>query len=176
MARKHYKKDIDPEFGLDSRYLNKEEQEAESKALMEHRLRKMKDLSRDDIIRAKLLQLKLRMEAYLQQPVYDKENHFSEFLKTYVDTLYPVRKIFASDLGVNYMKLIHILNDHRQPNEEFIKKLMIHSELVYKHVGDFQKKTWYQVYFHEKVCDTMSSQDEWRPEVEKEVKLSEGIL
>ncbi len=52
---------------------------------------------------------------------------------------------------------------------------MIHSEKVYENICDFHKKTWYQVYFHEKICDTMSSQEEWRPKIERHVKFSESI-
>jgi len=52
---------------------------------------------------------------------------------------------------------------------------MIHSEKVFQSVCEFHKKTWYQVYFQEKICDTMSSQEEWRPEIEKHVKFSEPI-
>jgi hypothetical protein len=50
---------------------------------------------------------------------------------------------------------------------------MIHSEKVHENICEFQKKTWYQVYFHEKICDTMSSQVKWRPNHEKDVRLSE---
>ena len=53
---------------------------------------------------------------------------------------------------------------------------MIHSEIVYKNVFEFHKETWYQVYFQEKICDTMSSQEKWRPEIEKHVRLSHTIL
>ncbi|MGF1564537.1 MAG: hypothetical protein ACFCUH_04150, partial [Flavobacteriales bacterium] len=63
-----------------------------------------------------------------------------------------------------------VINSHREPTEEFILKLMIHSEKVFKSVGGFHKKTWYQVYFHEKLCDTMSNQEEWRPRIEEQVK------
>lgn len=48
---------------------------------------------------------------------------------------------------------------------------MIHSEKVFKNVGAFQEKTWYLVYYHEKLCATLSSQKKWRPELEKQVKL-----
>jgi len=40
-------------------------------------------------------------------------------------------------------------------------------------VGEFHKKTWYQIYYHEKLCDTMSRQEEWRPKIEKQVRLTE---
>lgn len=52
---------------------------------------------------------------------------------------------------------------------------MIHSEKAYKNVCEFHKKTWYQVYYHEKICKTMSSQEKWRPKIEKKVKLSAAI-
>jgi hypothetical protein len=52
---------------------------------------------------------------------------------------------------------------------------MIHSEKVFEKVGEFHIKTWYQIYFHEKLCDTMASQDIWRPKIEKQVKFTEMI-
>jgi len=52
---------------------------------------------------------------------------------------------------------------------------MIHSEKVFEKVGEFNNKTWYQIYFHEKLCDTMSSMDTWRPKIEKQVKFTEII-
>jgi hypothetical protein len=165
----------DAEYGLDSRYVSENERESESALLMEARLMRMKNLSKNQIIRAKLLQLKLKMEEYLKQAVYDNRNHFLDFLITYIDTIYSTRNKFAHDINIKPIKLSQVLNNHREPNEEFIMKLMIHSEKVYTNICEFQKKTWYQVYFHEKVCDTMSSQDKWRPTLEKEIKVSESI-
>ncbi len=165
----------DAEFGLDSRYKSKKERESEAASLMEARLMKMKNLSKNQINRAKLMQLKLKMEEYLKQPVYDDQNYFSAFLKTYIDTIYSTRNKFAHDINITPIRLSQVINNHREPKDEFIMKLMIHSEKVYKNICDFQKKTWYKVYFHEKICDTMSSQDEWRPKLEKEIKFSETI-
>lgn len=165
----------DAEYGLDSRYKSKEESESEAALLMEARLMRMKNLSKDQINRAKLMQLKLKMEEYLKQPVYDDQNHFSDFLKTYIDTIYSTRNKFAQDINITPIRLSQVINNHREPKDEFIMKLMIHSEKVYKNVCEFQKKTWYQVYFHEKICDTMSSQNKWRPKLEKDIKFSESI-
>lgn len=165
----------DAEFGLDSRYNSAKERESEAALLMEARLRRMKNLSKDQIIRAKLMQLKLKMEEYLKQPMCDDKNHFAHFLKVYVDTIYSTRSKFAHDINITPVSLSQVINNHREPKDEFILKLMIHSEKVYKSICDFQKKIWYQVYFHEKVCDTMSNQDKWRPRLEKDVKLSEEI-
>lgn len=166
----------DSEFGVDSRYKSAKDKEDDSVALMEARLARMKNLSKEDILRAKLLQLKLRMESYLKEPVIDNQNNFANFLETYVDTIYTKRSKFAHDINVTPVFLSQVINSHREPKEEFILKLMIHSEKAFRNVAEFQNKTWYQIYFHEKLCDTMSSLDKWRPEIEKQVKFSEAIL
>lgn len=59
------------EYGIDSRYESKAEQKSEAALLMESRLARMKNLSKDQILHAKLMQLKLKMEDYIKQPVYD---------------------------------------------------------------------------------------------------------
>lgn len=165
----------DPEFGVDSRYNTKKEKEQDSVALMQARLERMKNLPKEQALRAKLLQLKLKMEEYLKTPVYDNQNHFAHFLEFYVDTIYSKRSDFAKDINVTANFLSKIINSHREPQEEFMLKLMIHSEKTFRHVGEFHKKTWYQVYFHEKLCDTMARQDEWRPGIEKQVKITELV-
>lgn len=175
MTNKKNISNVDPEFGVDSRYKTNNEREQESIALMQARLDRMKNLSNEQILRAKLLQLKLKMENYLKEPVYDNQNHFSKFLETYVDVIYSKRSDFAKDINITANFLSKIINNHREPKEEFMLKLMIHSEKVFEKVGEFHNKTWYQIYFHEKLCDTMSSLDKWRPEIEKQIKLKELI-
>ncbi len=166
---------VDAEFGVDSRYKTNNEREQDSIALMQARLDRMKNLTEKQILRAKLLQLKLKMENYLKEPVYDNQNHFSQFLETYVDVIYSKRSDFAKDINITANFLSKIINNHREPKEEFILKLMIHSEKVFEQVGEFHNRTWFQIYFHEKLCDTMSSQHKWRPEIEKQVKVTEFI-
>ena len=60
---------MDAEYGLDSRYKSDLESVSEAIALMEARLRRMKMLSNDQITKAKLLQLKLKMEEFIKNPV-----------------------------------------------------------------------------------------------------------
>jgi hypothetical protein len=165
----------DTAYGIDSRYTSDKERESDATALMEARLRRMKNLSKDQITRAKLLQLKLKMEEYIKNPVYDNHSYFSNFLKFYIDSIYSKRSAFAKDIDVTPVSLSQVINNHREPKEEFIMKLMIHSEKAYKNVCEFHKKIWYQVYFHEKICDTMSNQEQWRPEIEKHIRISEAI-
>ena len=175
-SNKNNQKKIDVEFGLDSRYASENERKSEATALMESRLMRMKNVSKEQIIRAKLLQLKLKMDEYLKNPICDDHNYFSEFLKLYIDTIYLKRSVFAEDIDVAPVSLSQVINNHREPKEEFMLKLMIHSEKVYEHVCDFQKKVWFEVYYKMKICDTISNQEKWRPEVEKHVRLSEMIF
>lgn len=176
MTNRHNINNVDSEYGVNSRYKTTKEREEDSVVLMQARLERMKNLSKEQILHAKLMQLKLKMENYLNSQVYDDQNHFAHFLETYVDAIYLKRSEFARDINVTPVFLSQVINSHREPKEEFILKLMIHSEKVFKHVADFNKKTWFQIYFHEKLCDTMASQDKWGPEIEKQVKLTESIL
>jgi len=163
------------EYGLDSRYRSKKEHESEAASLMEARLTRMKNLSKSQIKRAKLMQLKLKMEEYLKQNEFDNKNHFTDFLKAYVDIIYPTRYEFANDINISHIRLSQVINNHRKPKDEFIMKLMIHSENVFKNICNFQKKIWFEVYYHEKLCITMSSQEEWRTKLEKDIKFSGTI-
>ena len=164
---------MDVEYGIDSRYKSALESVSEATALMEARLRRMKMLSNDQITKAKLLQLKLKMEEFINHPVYDNHNHFSNFLKFYIDSIYSKRSIFAKDINVDPVSLSQVINNHREPKDEFILKLMIHSEKVYKDVCSFNKKIWYQIYFNNKICEIMAKQEEWQPDIEKQVRISE---
>jgi hypothetical protein len=166
---------IDTEYGIDSRYQSSKERESDATALMEARLSRMRNLSKDQTTKAKLLQLKLKMQEYIKNPVYDNHSYFSSFLKLYIDSIYSKRSTFAKDIDIAPVSLSQVINNHREPKEEFILKLMIHSEKVYKNVCEFNEKTWFEVYFNEKICGTMANQEQWRPEIEKYIRLSEAI-
>ncbi len=165
----------DAEYGVDSRYKSKKERKSDALALMQARLERMKKLPRKEVLRARLLQLKLKMEDFLEEPVYDGENYFTKFLKTYIDTIYSKRNQFANDIGIRPVLLSQIINNHREPKDEFLLKLMIHSEKTFNNVCEFDKKIWYQVYFSEKICETMSSQNEWRPRIEKDISINHSF-
>ncbi|MHC8948057.1 hypothetical protein [Sphingobacterium hungaricum] len=159
------------EHGVDSRYHSKEEQESESVKLMQARLDRMKNLSKGQVRSAKLVQLKLKMENYLKNPVYDSHNYFTDFLRIYIDSIYSKHSEFAVDMNITPVFLSQLINNHREPKDEFIMKLMIHSEKAFANVCDFQEENWYQVYFQEKICDTMSNREKWKPKLEKQIKL-----
>jgi hypothetical protein len=161
----------DVEYGVDSRYTSRRARKLDGRALMEARLERMKDVSEEDVKRAKLIQLKLQMEDYLNDPVCSEENYFTDFLVAYIDTMYSKRSNFASDIDITPVRLSQVLNNHREPHEDFMLRLMVHSEKAYQGVCDFPQKTWYQVYYQEKICDTLLNEDEWKPKASKHVKL-----
>jgi hypothetical protein len=93
----------------------------------------------------------------------------------YIDIIYSKRSIFAKDIDITPVSLSQVINEHREPNDDFIRRFMIHSEKVYSKVCEFDKKIWYQVYFQEKIFAPMSSQEECRPKIEKYIRISEPI-
>lgn len=159
------------EYGVDARYDTQEDKQKEGLALMEVRRMRMSNLSQQDILRAKLMQLKLQMDEYLNSSGNHKEYQFTSFLHTYIDTIYDKQKDFALDLDITPVSLSQILNNHREPKEEFFKKLMIHSDRVFKAIKGFHKQSWYMIYYFDKINETMAHQDEWKPELEKKIKF-----
>lgn len=162
-------------YNIDSRYTSENEKEADSIALMQARLERMKNLSGTDIKRAQLMQLKLKMESYLNSNFVAEKNNFTSFLKRYIAIIYPKQNQFAKDIGITPVLLSQIINNHREPSDEFLMKVMVHSEKIFKKVGRFEKQLWYQVYFQEKICETMLKQNEWAPRIEKEIHITQPI-
>ena len=170
MTNSKKKENID--FGIDSRYKNKKERSRDGLALMEARLKRMKEIRPHEVIKAKLLQLKLKMEEFLSKPLEKESNYFTDFLTNYIDTIYDKRNKFAEDIGISAVKLSQVLNNHREPQDEFMLRLMVHSEKVYENICPFGNENWYKIYFHEKVYETMIRQPEWKPNVAIHVKTS----
>lgn len=166
---------IDPEYGIDSRFNLENVNDKEAVYLMEARLNRIKTLSKEHIKHAKLLQLRLKMEDFLANPVYDDQKYFIKFLEFYIDTIYSKRAGFASDIGISQVSLSHILNKYRNPKEDFLLKLMIHSELIYHGICDFQTNMWFRIYYLDKIGDTMSKEGNWRPNIEKQINFKENV-
>ena len=82
--------------------------------------------------------------------------------------VYIFRKLISS--------LSQILNNHREPKDEFMFRLMLHSEMAFENIVNFQNKIWYQVYYHEKIYDKMANQNERKPEEKKHVNIKHAIL
>ena len=105
------------------------------------------------------------MEDYLKNTDLKSVQSFNLYLKTYIDILYPKRIDFAADLNITANYLSKIINKHNAANDLFILKLMIHSGKVYEAVCPFKVEIWYEIYYRERILETMKKQDEWGPEL-----------
>ena len=155
---------------IDSRNLTDKEKASEKEAILKAREERFRKRSGDDIKMAKLMQLKYQMEEYLDNPKCSSGPYFPKFLKTYIDTLYEKQKNFASDINVTPIVLSHVLNKHREPKNDFLYRLILHTKGSFKGLCDFDEELWPRVYYQDKVCDFMESVEEWEKSESKHVK------
>jgi hypothetical protein len=52
---------------------------------------------------------------------------------------------------------------------------MIHSELIYNGICDFQTNMWFRIYYLDKIGDTLSKEGNWRPNIEKQINFKENV-
>lgn len=164
-----------PDSPVDSRYSSEEEKKRDSVSLMKDRVKRMENMSQADRIRAQLMQLKFKMEEYLEETEYGSPNQFQMFLNQYVSIIYQNKRDFAQDINITPVEFSQILNNHRKPSDSFLKKLVIHSEKVFSSFTSFKASRWIELYHHQLISQTMGNESKWRPDIEKEVKLSEPI-
>lgn len=110
--------------------LPKAEVKEASAELAEVRRKNSENLTENQKLYAKVLQLRFLMEDYTKSEVYDENRSFASFLKTYIRFTYKVNKNFAEDINLKQTELSLILNEHRLPNEKTIVRLEIHSDNV----------------------------------------------
>lgn len=156
---------------IDSRDLTDKEIEAEKKAILLAREARFRQRSGEEKKMARLLKLKLEMEDYLQNPESISGRAFSKFLQIYVDILYEKRKHFASDLSIPPIVLSQVLNQHRAPQEAFIRRLIIHTRGSYENICAFGRDIWPRIYFQDKVSQFLSTQDQVNDSEAKYVTL-----
>lgn len=166
---------------IDSRNLSDKEKKEEKEALLKVREERYRRRSKNEIKAAKLLQLKLQMEDYVNESKWTSEHQlsFSDFLRRYIDILYDTRKSFASDMGVSPILISHLVNNHRELRPSFLSRLMLHSQESYREICDFSKELWPKVFYQDKLkhfmIDNRKLEKIERKEVKgKVVKVAEG--
>ncbi len=170
MTRKKNNLEIpDTEFAIDSRYQSQDERDMDSILLMEARRERYKKVTKEQIKTGMLMRLKHRMEGFNQTEEELKQKRLSDYLAAYIDIIYPKRSMFADAIEVTPAHLSQVINDHRDPTDEFMKKLMIHSEIAFVGVNGFNSEIWYDVYFRGKLNKLIGDDESWREEIEKHV-------
>jgi len=161
---------------IDSRKLSSKERKQNADEMQKARAERFINRSSHEIKMAKLMQLKFQMEDYLDAPNNDSRFSFIYFLKKYVEIIYKKQKDFAHDLSVEPLLLSQLLNRHREPQEKFMLRLMVHSDRTFKTVCKFDQEIWYKIYYQEKLEQIISTQKNWRNSVEKLVNNSNLTL
>ncbi len=162
----------DFKYLIDSRNLTSKQKREERDALLKARELRFRNRTDNEIKTAKLMQLKYQMEDYLSNPTCSGP-FFSDFLKSYIDTLYDKRKNFASDINVKPLVISHILNGHREPQDTFLFRLIYHSQHTFQELCEFSWELWPKVYYQDKVCLMKELSKQWVKTEGKKLKGKE---
>jgi hypothetical protein len=102
------------------------------------------EMTAEDRLMADVLQLRFRLEDYLNNEEFDPKLKFSYFLKEYVQLLNKKRKVFAQEINIDETELSQLINNHRYPSENIIIRLELHSNKAIPAIA------WYKLIEREK--------------------------
>lgn len=121
------------------------------------------ELSDNQKLYAKVIQLRFQMEDYAKSSEYNKDLSFASFLRKYIKLNYKVNKHFAEDIQLAETELSSILNKGRLPSKKTIVRLELHSS------NAIPASSWYQLLEKEKLYELQTNKD-LRQKEEKYVK------
>jgi hypothetical protein len=110
--------------------LSREERKTADKELNEARRKKRMKMSGHERLLLRLMQLRYRLENYIQREPYDSRYRFSYFLNQYLTILDRRRNEFAKEIDIHKTLLSQLMNDRREPNDSIMVRLEIHSNNV----------------------------------------------
>lgn len=133
---------------IDSRNVSDHGRQKVSEDITKARLERLKSRSSQEIRNAQLLQLKLKMERFLEADYHELtgDGFISDCIKDYADILYTRRKDFARDLNIDSNVLSQVINGHRPPHKDMLFKLAIHSEKSFTPILPFKRSTWFDLF------------------------------
>jgi len=70
------------------------------------------------------------LETYLKQDDFDTTLTFGHFLNRYLKVINRKKKEFAEEIQIHETLLSHLINDRREPNENIVVRLELHSNNV----------------------------------------------
>ncbi|HRN46769.1 MAG TPA: hypothetical protein PLR74_07030 [Agriterribacter sp.] len=114
------------------------------KQLKAARTKVQSEMTAEDKLTSDILQLRFRLEDYLNNEQFDPKLKFSYFLKAYVQLLNKKRKVFAREINIDETELSQLINDHRSPSENIIIRLELHSNKAIPAIA------WYKLIEREK--------------------------
>ena len=110
--------------------LTKKQKQEADRQLAEHRVKRKAEMTGEEQLQLKLMQLKFRLEDYIKGEQYDPEFTFGYFLEQYLQLNNKKKKEFAGDIQIHETLLSQIIKNRREPNNSFIIRLELHSNNV----------------------------------------------
>lgn len=124
------KRDASKVLSIDNIYphdLSEEEKATADKELVAYRLALWSKMTKEDHLRADLLQVKYQMERVIKSPEYRRNLHFGYFLSAYIRAIQKEQKEFAREISIDEIRLSRILQHKEFPNDKLFIRLELHS-------------------------------------------------
>jgi hypothetical protein len=129
LNKKYATAELADSFVFRTKLTSKQKKEANNQ-LAKARKRTKELLTDEQVLYARIMQLRFQMEDYAKSDKYDQQLTFSYFLKHYIKLGYIINKKFAEDIELDETELSFILNKHRLPSEKVIVRLGLHSNNI----------------------------------------------
>ena len=107
----------------------RQQQEAD-KQLAGHRAKRRAEMTEAEKLNLKLLQLKFRIEDYINGEEYKPQFTFGYFLEQYLQITNLKKKEFAMDIQIHETQLSQVLKNRREPNDSMMIRLELHSNNI----------------------------------------------
>lgn len=143
--------------------LSKAEMQKEDAAFLADRKKRLLEMTENQKMMSRLLQLKFQLEDYIKSGEYNPLRSFSYFLSEYLKTIDRRKKDFAREIQIHETKLSQVLNDRVEPNDRLIIRLEIHSQNMFPAIY------WLKLIERKKEHDLMSNK-KIRTEEQKHVR------
>ncbi|MCF2491617.1 helix-turn-helix transcriptional regulator [Dyadobacter sp. CY347] len=91
------------------------------------RQKRIAEMSDQEKLYGQLLQLKIHIEDYIKEEVFDPKKGFSYFLKSYIELQHKKKNEVASELNIHKTKLSQLLSGNRAPSDDIFIRLEFHS-------------------------------------------------
>lgn len=124
------KKNISGELSVDNIYphgLSAEQKAAEDRVMAVFRMERWKNMTKEDHLRADLLQVKYQMEDVIESLEYHGTMNFGHFLAAYIRAVQKKQKEFAAEISIDETRLSRIIHNKEFPNDELFIRLELHS-------------------------------------------------
>ena len=139
LSKKYSDEELVEGFVFNETLGDKEQKEAEAE-FRRLRAERLKNMSSQEILVSKILQMKYLLRAYFKSDKYDPNFSFANQLKRYIEITNKNNKEIAENLDIHPTKLSRILNEKENPNIELMYRLEVHSD------GEIPSHYWWRIY------------------------------